>query len=129
VIEDAPPKELERLLDKVDILEPLPPEEVERLALHSSSRHLEAREAVALNEDRETLLLLASGRVRVHEPSAAGSDLTISMVEAGAVVGHTGFVPRLSQGHCALRPSNRLSCSSSSGRTSRTLYFATPRWG
>jgi CRP/FNR family transcriptional regulator, cyclic AMP receptor protein len=97
VIEDAPPKELERLLAKVDILEPLPPEEVERLALLSSSRHLEAREALALEEDRETLLLLASGRVRVHEPRAAGPDLTISMVEAGTVVGHTGFVPRLSR--------------------------------
>ena len=97
MIEDAPPKELERLLAKVDILEPLPPEEVERLALLSSSRHLEAREALALEEDRETLLLLASGQVRVHEPSAAGPDLTISMVEAGTVVGQSGFVPRLSR--------------------------------
>jgi CRP/FNR family transcriptional regulator, cyclic AMP receptor protein len=97
VIEDAPVKELERLLAVVDILEPLPPEEVERLALLSSSIRLEAGEAVALDEDHQTLLLLADGRVRVHEPSAAGPDLTISMVEEGTVVGQTGFAPRLSR--------------------------------
>ena len=97
MIEDAPLNEFERQLAKVDILEPLPPEELERLVLLSSSMRLEVGQAVALEEDRETLLLLASGRVRVHEPSAAGPDLTISMVEAGTVVGHTGFVPRLSR--------------------------------
>ena len=85
------------LLAKVDILEQLPPEEAERLALLSSAVRLEAGEAIALAEDRQALLLLASGRVRVHEPSAAGPDLTISMVEAGTVVGQTGFAPRLSR--------------------------------
>jgi CRP/FNR family transcriptional regulator, cyclic AMP receptor protein len=97
VIEDAPAKELERLLAKVDILEPLPPEEVERLALLFSSMRLEAREAIALDEDQKTLLLLASGRVRVHEPSAAGTDLSITMVEEGTVVGQSGFAVRLSR--------------------------------
>jgi CRP/FNR family cyclic AMP-dependent transcriptional regulator len=97
VIEDAPVKELERLLAVVDILEPLPPEEVDRLALLSSSIRLEAGEAVALDEDHQTLLLLTDGRVRVHEPSTEGQDLTISMVEEGTVVGQTGFAPRLSR--------------------------------
>jgi CRP-like cAMP-binding protein len=97
VIEDVPLKELERLLAKVDILEPLPPEEVERVASLSYSVHLEAGEAFALDEDRETLLLLARGRVRVHEPSAGGQDLTISMVEEGTVVGQSGFAVRLSR--------------------------------
>ena len=97
MIEDAPVKELERLLAKVDILEPLPPEQVERLAALSSSMRLEAGEAIALDEDRETLLLLASGWVRVHEPSAAGPELTISLVEDGTVVGQTGFAARLSR--------------------------------
>jgi CRP/FNR family transcriptional regulator, cyclic AMP receptor protein len=99
VIEDAPLKELEHLLAKVDILEPLPPEELERLVLLSSSMRLEAGQAVALEEDRETLLLLASGRVRVHEPSTTGGglDLTFSMVEDGTVVGQTGFALRLSR--------------------------------
>ena len=97
MIEDVPLKELERLLAKVDILEPLPPEEVERVASLSYSVHLEAGEAFALDEDRETLLLLARGRVRVHEPSAGGQDLTISMVEEGTVVGQSGFAVRLSR--------------------------------
>jgi CRP/FNR family transcriptional regulator, cyclic AMP receptor protein len=114
VIEDVPLKELERLLAKVDILEPLPPEEVERLASLSYSVHLEAGEAFALDEDRETLretlLLLARGRVRVHEPSAGGQDLTISMVEDGTVVGQSGFAVRLSRALRveALQPSTLL---------------------
>ncbi len=97
MIENAPVKEPERLLAKVDIFEPLLPEEVERLALLSSSMRLEAGEAIVLEEDRKTLLLLASGWVRVHAPSAAGPDLTISMVENGTVVGQSGFAARLSR--------------------------------
>ncbi len=112
MIEDAPAKELERLLAKVDILEPLPPEEVERLALLSSSMRLEAGQAVALEEDRETLLLLASGRVRVHEPSTTGGgpDLTFSMIEEGTFVAQSGFALRLSRAlHVeALQPSTML---------------------
>jgi CRP/FNR family transcriptional regulator, cyclic AMP receptor protein len=110
VIEDVPLKELERLLARVDILEPLPPEEVERLASLSSSTRLEAGEAIALDEDQETLLLLASGRVRVHEPSAGGQDLTFSMIEVGTVVGQSGFAVRLSRALRveALQPSTLL---------------------
>ena len=110
MIEDVPLKELERLLAKVDILEPLPPEEEERVASLSYSVHLEAGEAFALDEDRETLLLLARGRVRVHEPSAGGQDLTISMVEEGTVVGQSGFAVRLSRALRveALQPSTLL---------------------
>jgi len=110
VIEDAPVKEPERLLARVDILEPLLPEEVERLALLSSSMRLETREAITLDEDRETLLLLASGWVRVHEPSAAGPDLTITMVENGTVVGQSGFAARFSRALRveALQPSTLL---------------------
>ena len=110
MIEDVPLKELERLLAKVDILEPLPPEEVKRLASLSYSVHLEAGEAFALDKDRETLLLLARGRVRVHEPSYAGPDLTISMVEEGTVVGQSGFAVRLSRALRveALQPSTLL---------------------
>jgi CRP/FNR family cyclic AMP-dependent transcriptional regulator len=93
----SPPAEQRRLLAKVDILEQLPPEEVEHLALRSTAVRLGAGEAFALDEDQPTLLLLTSGRVRVHEASAAGPDLTISMVEAGTVVGQTGFAPRLSR--------------------------------
>jgi CRP/FNR family cyclic AMP-dependent transcriptional regulator len=110
MIEDAPVKEPERLLAKVDILEPLLPEEVERLASLSSSMRLDAGEIFVLDEVRETLLLLASGRVRVHEPSTAGPDLTITMVENGTVVGQSGFAVRLSRALRveALQPSTLL---------------------
>ena len=110
MIEDAPLKELERHLAKVDILEQLPPEEVERLSLLASSRRLEPGRAIALDEDRERLLLLASGRVRVHEPGSSGQDLTISMVEGGTVVGQGGFAVRLSRALWveALQPSTLL---------------------
>ncbi len=111
MIEDSPAKELERLLAMVDILEPLPPEELERLALLSSSMHLEAGQSVAMGEDRETLLLLARGRVRVHEPSTTGGpDLTFSMVAEGTVVAQSGFALRLSRALRleALRPSTLL---------------------
>jgi CRP/FNR family transcriptional regulator, cyclic AMP receptor protein len=97
VIEDVPVEGLERRLAKVDILDPLAPEEVERLASLRSSVRLAAGEDVALDEDRWTLLLLASGRVRVHQPSPGGQDLTISMVEDGTVVGQTGFAARPSR--------------------------------
>ncbi len=112
MIEDAPLRELEHLLARVDILEPLPAEEVERLALFSSSMRLEAGEALALDEDRETLILLASGRVRVHEPSTTGGpDLTFSTIEEGTVVGQTGFALRRSRASLrieALQPSTLL---------------------
>jgi hypothetical protein len=97
VIEGISVDEQRWLLAKVDILESLSSEEIGRLALRSSSVRLKAGEALALDEDRRTLLLLASGRVRVHEPSAAGPDLTISMVEEGTVVEQTGFAVRLSR--------------------------------
>jgi CRP/FNR family cyclic AMP-dependent transcriptional regulator len=111
VIEDAPLKELEGLLALVDILKPLPPEELERLALLCSSMRLKEREALALDENPEGLLLLASGRVRVHEPShTGGQDLTFSMIEEATVVVQSGFAVRLSSGLRveALQPSTLL---------------------
>ena len=91
MIEGVPMKEELRPLAMVDILEPLSPEEIERLALLSVPVHLGVRETFTLEEDRRTLLLLASGRVRVHEPNAAGPGLTLSMVETPSVVVQTGF--------------------------------------
>ena len=95
--EYAPPAEQRPLLAKVDVLKGLTPEEVEHLALRSTAVRLEAGETFALDEDRRTLLLAASGRARVHEPSAGGQDLTTSMVEEGTVLGQTGFAPRRSR--------------------------------
>jgi CRP/FNR family transcriptional regulator len=97
VTDYASPAEQRRLLAKVDVLEGLTPEEVEHLTLCSTPVPLGVGEAMALDEGRRTLLLLVSGRGRVHEPSAGGQDLTISMVEEGTVLGQTGFAPRRSR--------------------------------
>ncbi len=113
MIEGVHADEQRWLLAKVDVLEQLPPHELERLALLSSLRRLEAGESFALDEDRETLFLLASGRVRVHEPSTTttgGQDLTFSMIEEGTVVAQNGFAVRLSRALRveALKPSTML---------------------
>jgi CRP/FNR family transcriptional regulator, cyclic AMP receptor protein len=97
VIEGVPQEEQGQALAEVDILALLPPEEIERFALLSASVQLGAGETFALDEERRAILLLASGRVRVHEPNAAGPGLTISMVEAPTIVTQTGFAARPSR--------------------------------
>jgi len=91
VIEGVPQEELPWPLAKVDILTSLSPGEIERLALLSGFVHLGTRDAFALEEGQCALLLLTSGRVRVHEPNSPGPGLTISMVEDPTVVTQTGF--------------------------------------
>jgi CRP/FNR family transcriptional regulator, cyclic AMP receptor protein len=97
VIENVPQVEQRLLLAEVDILQSLPSKEIERLAIRSASVHLGAGETFALDEERRALFLLASGRVRVHEPSAASPGLTISMVEHPTVLTQTGFAARPSR--------------------------------
>jgi CRP/FNR family transcriptional regulator, cyclic AMP receptor protein len=89
MIEDAL-EEQELLLADVDILKGLPQGELEYVAARSQSVHLARRESLALGENLRGILLVVSGRVRVHEPSSAGPDLTFSVVEGGTVVGQTG---------------------------------------
>ena len=91
MIEGISLEDQRRPLAKVDILQSLSPEEIERLAPLSASVHLGAAEAFALEEGRCALLLLTSGRVRVHEPNTAGPGLTLSLVENPTVVAQTGF--------------------------------------
>ena len=97
MIEDAPLAEEHRLLAQVGILEGLPQAEVVYVATHSATVHLGKKESFAPAEDSQSILLLLSGRVRVHEPSAGGQDLTISVVEEGTILGPTGFAPRRSR--------------------------------
>ena len=97
MIEGVPQEEQGRPLAEVDILASLSPQEIERLALRSAPVHLGAGETFALDAERRSLLVLASGRVRVHEPNAAGPGLTISMVEAPTVVTQSGFAARPSR--------------------------------
>jgi CRP/FNR family transcriptional regulator len=91
VIEGVSQEEQLWPLAEVDILQSLPSEEIERLALLSGSVHLGAGKSFALDGGRWALLLLTSGRVRVHERNASGPGLTISMVEAPTIVAQTGF--------------------------------------
>jgi CRP/FNR family transcriptional regulator, cyclic AMP receptor protein len=97
VIEGVPQEEQLWLLAEVDILQSLPLKEIERLALLLASVPLGAGEAFALDEGRWALLLLVSGRVRVHEPNATGPGFTISMVEDPTIVAQTGFAARPSR--------------------------------
>ena len=97
MIEGVPQEEQGRSLAEVDILASLAPQEIERLSLLTSSVHLGAGETFALDEEQGALLLLVSGRVRVHEPNAAGPGLTISIVEALTVVTQTCFAARPSR--------------------------------
>jgi len=91
VIEGVPTEEHLWPLAKVDIFQSLALEEIGRLALLSASVRLGAGEAFALEEKRCAILLLTSGRVRVHEPNAAGPGLTLSIVGYSTIVAQTGF--------------------------------------
>jgi CRP/FNR family transcriptional regulator, cyclic AMP receptor protein len=73
-----------------DLLEGVPQGEVDYVAARSRVVRLAKKESLALDGDMRGILLLVSGRVRVHEPSSAGPDLTFSIVEGGTVVGQTG---------------------------------------
>jgi CRP-like cAMP-binding protein len=97
VIEGVPQEEQLWPLAKVDILASLSLEEIECLVLLSASVHLGTGDTFALDEKRQALLLLTSGRVRVHEPNVRGPGLTISMVEDRTVVAQTGFAARSSR--------------------------------
>src|SRR5688572_26775981 len=97
MIEDTPLAEEHCLLAKVDIFEGLPQPEVDYVATHSVTVHLGKKESFAPDEDPRRIFLLLRGWVRVHEPSARGQDLTISMVAEGTVLGYTGFAPPRSQ--------------------------------
>ncbi len=85
----------ERLLAMVDILEGVLPEDVRALARRSAFESLDARDAVLVSPDEhaDRLLLLLEGRVQVYEDSDCGQELTVSVVEAGTLVGATGFAP------------------------------------
>ncbi len=96
MIKDTAEEQL-RLLAEVDILEGLPRSEVEYVAARSPIVRLSKKESLALDENLRGILLLVSGRVRVHEPSPVGPDLTFSIVEGGTVVGQTGLWPRPSR--------------------------------
>jgi CRP/FNR family transcriptional regulator len=111
MIDDALGEE-QFLLAEVDILEDLPQSELNYLATRSQIVRLSKREGLTLGDDLHGILLLVSGRVRVHEPAFRGQDLTFSVAEGGTVVGQTGS---------ALRPSRTLHVEALESSVLRTL--------
>ncbi len=95
MIEDFPGEPL--LLAEVDVLRELPQSEVEYLARCSQMVHLAKTESLTLGEYQRGVLLLLSGRLRVHEPTLGNQDLTFSVLEGGTVVGQPAFKPRPSR--------------------------------
>src|SRR5215210_3646381 len=92
MIEEAPEEQL--LLGEVDILNELPQSEVEYVATHSPIAHLGKKESLTLGEDLQGIVLLVSGRVRVHQPTLRNQDLTFSVVEGGTIVAQTSSTSR-----------------------------------
>ena len=97
------------VLATVDILRPLIPREVDELVLRSRGAHLEVGDTFDMAEDRRTLFLLASGRVRVFEPNHEGQEITLSVVDGGTVLAQAGFAARRVSRAEALEPSVVLS--------------------
>jgi CRP/FNR family transcriptional regulator, cyclic AMP receptor protein len=84
-------EEENRLLARVDILQPLPPQEVGWFARRSTVISRGQGETFDVGEDRRRLIILVGGRVRVYEPDPCGQELTLSVVEGGTIVGQSGF--------------------------------------
>jgi hypothetical protein len=76
MIEEAPGEQL--LLAHVDVLSELPQSELEYLAKRCRILHLAKKESLTLGKYQRGVLLLLSGRVRVHEPTFGTQDLTFA---------------------------------------------------
>ncbi len=89
-------EELRRLLAMVDVFERLPPEELRALASGASLERLGAGETMMVGprEHACRVIALLCGRATVYEPGPRGRRLTVSVAEAGTVVGVAGFSER-----------------------------------
>ena len=77
-----------RLLSMVDVLEPVSPEELDELARRAPDTYLDGGEILYTPQEAgEKLFILKKGRVQVYEMSFEGSEITLSVVESGAVFG------------------------------------------
>ncbi len=88
-----------RLLSMVDILEPLSPEELDELALRAPDTYLDEGEVLYTPQEAgEKLFILKKGRVQVYEMNSVGSEITLSVVESGAVFGEMTLTGRSFKG-------------------------------
>ena len=88
--------ELERLLASVDVFEPLTHPQLRALAGGASLERLGAGEGMTIEprEHARRVIVLLSGRATVYEPGPRGRGLTLSVAEAGTVVGVAGLSER-----------------------------------
>ena len=91
-----PVEEFDRLLGMVDVLETLPPGELRSLAARASLERVGAKETVWIGpqDHAQRVIVLLSGRTQVYEPGPRGRRLTVSVAEAGTVVGVSGLSER-----------------------------------
>jgi CRP-like cAMP-binding protein len=75
----------------------LPQSELEYLARRCPVVHLAKNESLTLGEYQRGVLLLFSGRVRVHEPTFGTQDLTFSVLECATLVGQPASKTRPSR--------------------------------
>ncbi len=96
VTEWIPLDELDRLLAMVDVFEPLPPRELRALSGGASLERLKTGETMMVGprEHARRVIVLLSGRASVYEPGPRGRRLTVSVAEAGTVVGVAGISER-----------------------------------
>jgi CRP/FNR family cyclic AMP-dependent transcriptional regulator len=89
-------EELRQMLSLVDVFERLPPEELRVLASGASLERLGAKETMMVGprEHARRVIVLLSGRATVYEPGPRGRRLTVSVAEAGTLVGAAGFSER-----------------------------------
>lgn len=87
------------LLSMVDILGPLSPEAMEELAKRTPDTYLDEGEILYTpQEAEEKLFILKKGRVQVYELGSEGQELTLSVVEDGAIFGEMSLSGQRLQG-------------------------------
>jgi len=89
-------EELQQLLAMVDAFESLPPPEIRSLATGGSLERVRRRQTMVVEpqEHARRLIVLLSGRAQIYEPAPRGRRFTVSVAEAGTVVGVAGLSAR-----------------------------------
>jgi CRP/FNR family cyclic AMP-dependent transcriptional regulator len=88
-----------RLLSMVDIFGPLSPEEMEDLAKRTPDTFLEQGDVLYSPQDgADRLFILKKGRVQVYEVDRGGEEITLSVVEGGAVFGEMALTGQKLEG-------------------------------
>ena len=88
-----------RLLSMVDILGPLSPEEMEDLAKRTPDTYLEKGDVLYTpQQGTQRLFILKKGRVQVYNLGQEGEEITLSVVEDGAVFGEMALTSQSLKG-------------------------------